>query len=61
MIGLYIFLGVFAIISYFCLAIKIAFLVGDMTKGTGFDFGYYMITAMCLIALPICILIGIYV
>jgi len=60
MLGLYIFLAVFAIIAYLCLVIKIGFWVGDIALGTGFDFGFYMITVVCLIALPVCVAIGIF-
>jgi hypothetical protein len=59
-IGLYLFLATLVAITYLCLVIKIGFLVGDKTLHTGFNFGFYMITVVSLILLPICVAIGIF-
>jgi len=51
------FLGIMAavigVITYLCLCVKAGFIVSDLTEDTGFQFGFYMITGLSLIALPI--------
>ena len=47
--------AVIAAIGYICLAVKIGFIVGDVTEKTGFDAGFYAMTVFGLLALPFAI------
>jgi hypothetical protein len=40
-------------ITYVSLCVKVGFIVADATEDSGFQFGFYMITVLSLIALPI--------
>jgi hypothetical protein len=42
-------------IGYLCLAFKIGSIVGEATEDTGFDYGFYLLTTVGLIALPLAI------
>lgn len=43
------------IIAYICMAIKVGFWVGDLTQNTGFDWGFYAITVVTILAIPFAI------
>ena len=55
MIALSIMATVLGLTAYLCLAIKLGFWVGKKTESTGFDVGFYMMTVIGLITLPIAI------
>ncbi len=42
---------VIAVVGLFCLNIKIGFIVGDLTRDTGFGVGFYMMTVVGLISI----------
>jgi bacteriorhodopsin len=44
-----------AIIAYICMAVKIGLWVGDRTTNTGFDWGFYAITTVTILAIPFAI------
>ena len=48
---------VFAVTLYVGVAVKIALWVGDKTEGSGFAFGWYMVTASTLVAIPFAIFV----
>ena len=43
------------IAGYIVLSVKIGFMVGDATSGTGFDAGFYLMTVIGMFALPFAI------
>lgn len=43
------------IAGYVALSMKIGFMVGDATQGTGFDAGFYLMTVFGMLALPFAI------
>lgn len=40
------------IAGYVVLSVKIGFMVGDATRKTGFDVGFYLMTVFGMLALP---------
>lgn len=44
-----------AIVAYICMAIKIGLWVGERTLNTGFDWGFYAITVVTILAIPFAI------
>ena len=45
------------IIAYICMAVRIGFWVGDLTRNTGFDWGFYAITTVTILAIPFAIFV----
>lgn len=43
------------IAGYVALSMKIGFMVGDATQGTGFDVVFYIMTVFGMLALPIAV------
>ena len=43
------------IIAYICMAIRVGLWVGDLTQNTGFDWGFYAITVVTILAIPFAI------
>ena len=55
MIALTIIVAVAAIIAYICMAVRVGLWVGDLTQNTGFDWGFYAITTVTILAIPFAI------
>lgn len=53
MIALYFVLGIVGATAYVCAAVKVGFVVLNATEDTGFGVGFYAITVMGILALPI--------
>lgn len=43
------------IAGYVVLSVKVGFMVGDATRNTGFDVGFYLMTVFGMMALPFAI------
>ena len=55
MTALIILATVAAIVAYICMAVRVGFWVGDLTRNTGFDWGFYAITVVTILAIPFAI------
>lgn len=44
-----------AIVAYICMAVRVGLWVGDLTKNTGFDWGFYAVTTATILAIPFAI------
>ena len=45
--------------SWLCLSIKVALVIGEKARDTGFALGFYLITCFGMLALPFAVVIGV--